>query len=118
MQKTLTSWKKKKKITSILCSKKLTSVYAKHYSTLDKMKPWIKINYLHKLTQVIKHLELRIQVIAELNSYPNQSDQRINMSVLLTKAGYQSSWAVTNPNFLLIKSKSGMHDCMPDSYCF
>lgn len=57
-------------------------------------------------------------MIAELNSYPNQSDQRINMSVLLTKAGYQISRAVTDPNFLLIKSKSGMHGCMPDNYCF
>lgn len=72
---------------SIICSKKPTSVYAKRYSRLGKMKSWIKINYLHKPTQVIKHLEARIQMISELNSIPNQTDQRINMSVPLSKAG-------------------------------
>lgn len=77
---------KKKGIKSILCSKKRTSVYAKHYSRLGKMKSWIKINYLYKPTEVIKHLEPRIQMIAEPNSVPNQTDQRINMSVPLSKA--------------------------------
>lgn len=57
-------------------------------------------------------------MIAELNSYPNQSDQRLNMSALLTKAGYQASQVVTDPNFHLIKSKSGKNDCMADNYCF
>lgn len=89
MQKT---WHVKKKwIKSILCSKKCASVYAKHYSRLGKMKSWIKINYLYKPTQVIKHLEPRIQMIAELNLVPNQTDQRINMSVPLIKAGAKSA---------------------------
>lgn len=55
-------------------------------------------------------------MIAELNSDPNQWDERINMS-LLTKAGHQISWVVRDPN-LLIKSKPGMHDSMRDAIVF
>lgn len=49
-------------------------------------------------------------MIAELNSVANQTDQRINMSVPLHKAGNKP--AIKGPNFLVIGSKSGMPNCM------
>lgn len=49
-------------------------------------------------------------MIAELNSIPNQTDQRINMSVPLHKAGTKP--VIKGPNFLVIRSKSGMPNCM------
>lgn len=51
-------------------------------------------------------------MIAELNSVPNQIDQRINMSVPLSKAGTKTSQAIKSPDFLVIGSKSEMLSCM------